>query len=244
MNDIAVKVENLCKSFKIPVSRKIHLRDYFANPFEKIRFREFHALRDLSFNVKKDEFFGVIGRNGAGKSTLLKLIAGIFEPDSGTIDINGDMVPFIELGVGFNHELSGRENIFLNGVFLGLRRQEIAGMIDEIIDFAELREFIEMPVKNYSSGMQVRLAFSIAIKARSDILILDEVLAVGDEAFQRKCFNYFDSIVGKKTIIYVSHDLASVKKYADRVLYLQRDNKYSIGNPDKMIKKYLDETTS
>ncbi|MBN1617983.1 ABC transporter ATP-binding protein [Candidatus Dojkabacteria bacterium] len=241
MDDIAINIKNLSKSFKIPISRKIHLRDYFSNPFERTQYRHFNAIKDLNFSIKKNEFFSVIGRNGAGKSTLLKIIAGIYEPDKGSIEINGKMVPFIELGVGFNTELSGRENIFLNGVFLGLSRKEIGESIDEILDFAELRDFAEVPVKNYSSGMQVRLAFSVAIKARSEILLLDEVLAVGDESFQRKCFAYFDSILGKKTIVYVSHDLKSVSRYSNRVLYLGENNTYTIGEADKMIEKYLNE---
>jgi len=239
MEDIAVSVKNVSKKFKIPINgKKETLQERFVNPFHKTKYVEFHALNNLSFDVKKNEFFSVIGPNGAGKSTLLKIVSGIYIPDSGKVVVNGTLVPFLELGVGFNPELTARENVYLNGTILGLTKKEVDEYIDEIFKFAELTEFVNLPVKNFSSGMAVRLAFSIAIKVKSDILVLDEVLAVGDGEFQKKCFNYFDSIVGKKTILFVSHGLDAVKKYSDRVLWLKEDKTYEIGNPSEMVDKY------
>ena len=239
MEDIAVSVKNVSKKFRIPINgKKETLQERFVNPFHKTKYVEFHALNNLSFDVKKNEFFSVIGPNGAGKSTLLKIVSGIYIPDSGKVVVNGDLVPFLELGVGFNPELTARENVYLNGTILGLTKKEVDEYIDEIFKFAELTEFVNLPVKNFSSGMAVRLAFSIAIKVKSDILVLDEVLAVGDGEFQKKCFNYFDSIVGKKTILFVSHGLSAVKKYSDRVLWLKEDKTYEIGNPSEMVDKY------
>ena len=239
MEDIAVSVKNVSKKFKIPINgKKETLQERFVNPFHKTKYVEFHALNNLSFDVKKNEFFSVIGPNGAGKSTLLKIVSGIYIPDSGKVVVNGTLVPFLELGVGFNPELTARENVYLNGTILGLTKKEVDEYIDEIFKFAELTEFVNLPVKNFSSGMAVRLAFSIAIKVKSDILVLDEVLAVGDGEFQKKCFNYFDSIVGKKTILFVSHGLSTVKKYSDRVLWLKEDKTYEIGDPSEMVDKY------
>lgn len=239
MEDIAVSVKNVSKKFRIPINgKKETLQERFVNPFHKTKYVEFHALNNLSFDVKKNEFFSVIGPNGAGKSTLLKIVSGIYIPDSGKVVVNGTLVPFLELGVGFNPELTARENVYLNGTILGLTKKEVDEYIDEIFKFAELTEFVNLPVKNFSSGMAVRLAFSIAIKVKSDILVLDEVLAVGDGEFQKKCFNYFDSIVGKKTILFVSHGLSAVKKYSDRVLWLKEDKTYEIGDPIEMVDKY------
>lgn len=199
---------------------------------------DFTAVKNLSFEVKKGEFFSVIGPNGAGKSTLLKLISGIYVPTQGSITVDGKLVPFLELGVGFNPDLSARENVYLNGVILGLTKKEVDNHIDDIFEFAELKEFQDLSIKKFSSGMNVRLAFSIAIQVKSDVLVLDEVLAVGDGEFQKKCFAYFDEIVGKKTILFVSHGLESVKKYSDRVLWLKEDKSYEIGNPNEMVAKY------
>ena len=180
----------------------------------------------------------MIGPNGSGKSTLLKIVSGIYVADEGEVKVNGSLVPFLELGVGFNPDLTARENVYLNGTILGLTQKEIDAQVDDVFEFAELKEFEDLSVKKYSSGMQVRLAFSIAIRVRSDILVLDEVLAVGDGEFQKKCFAYFDNIVGKKTILFVSHGLASVKKYSDRVLWLKEDKSYEIGDPEEMVDKY------
>lgn len=238
-----IKVEHLSKSFRLPTSsRKNTLQSYFTHPFERQEYRNFRALHDINFEVRKGEFFSIIGKNGSGKSTLLKILAGIYIPDSGKVTIIGKMVPFLELGVGFHPELTAQENVVLNGTLLGLTRREISGMVSEVLDFADLTEFQEVPIKNFSSGMQVRLAFSVAIRVKSDILLLDEVLAVGDEPFQQKCFDYFNSIKNKKTIVFVSHDMNSVEKYSDRVMYLEENNEYEIGEPSMMIERYRKET--
>ncbi len=239
MEDIAINIKDVSKKFKIPVNGHANsLQEKFLNPFRKTEYREFQALKNLSFDVKKGEFFSVIGPNGAGKSTLLKIVSGIYIPDSGTVEVNGKLVPFLELGVGFNPELTAKENVYLNGTILGLTTKELDGYIDEIFDFAELKDFANLSIKNFSSGMSVRLAFSIAIKVKSDILVLDEVLAVGDGEFQKKCFKYFDDIIGQKTILFVSHGLDSVKKYSNRVLWLKEDRTYEIGDPLEMVEKY------
>lgn len=237
--NLAIEVKNLTKRFKIPEHGSANtIQERFLNPFAKKKYINFTALQDLSFDVKKGEFFSVIGPNGAGKSTLLKLISGIYTSDDGSIDVNGKLVPFLELGVGFNPDLSARENVYLNGIILGLTKKEIDECVDDIFEFAELKEFEDLSIKKFSSGMHVRLAFSIAIRVKSDILVLDEVLAVGDGEFQKKCFTYFDEIVGKKTILFVSHGLSSVKRYSDRVLWLKEDKTYEIGDPKEMVDRY------
>src|SRR6185312_1231877 len=181
-----------------------------------------HVLEDISFEIKKGDFFAIVGRNGSGKSTLLKLLAGIYIPDEGQVNINGSLTPFIELGVGFNQELTGRENIFLNGALLGFSKKEMQDMYDDIVDFAELERFMDQKLKNYSSGMQVRLAFSIAIRAKTDILLLDEVLAVGDVIFRQKCYNYFHQLKAKgKTVLLVSHDVNVLRQYCTRGVVLE-----------------------
>ncbi len=190
-NNIAVKVEHVSKSFKLPTESSQSLRTTLVNLFKGIKgYVEYNVLQDISFEVEKGTF-GIVGRNGSGKSTLLKILSQIYVPERGTVAVDGKLVSFIELGVGFNPELTGKENVYLNGAMLGFTAEEIDAMYDDIVEFAELSEFMNQKLKNYSSGMQVRLAFSVAIKAQGDILILDEVLAVGDEAFQRKCNDYF-----------------------------------------------------
>jgi ABC-2 type transport system ATP-binding protein len=197
------------------------------------------ALKDISFDVKNGEFFGIVGRNGSGKSTLLKLLAGIYEPNSGSIQVNGKLTPFIELGVGFNPELTGRENVFLNGALLGFDRKEMLSMYKDIVDFAEIERFMDQKLKNYSSGMQVRLAFSIAIRAQNDILILDEVLAVGDEAFQQKCVDIFEKYkASKKTVVLVSHDMETVRRFCTRVILLDKSKIIAMGEPNSIASQY------
>ena len=237
----AIQVSNLSKSFKLPTEKSASLKQALINRTKGLKgYKEQKVLKGISFNIEKGDFFGIVGRNGSGKSTLLKLLAGIYEPDKGTIKVNGSIIPFIELGVGFNHELTGRENIYLNGALLGFSTKEIDVMYDDIVDFAELHEFMGQKLKNYSSGMQVRLAFSIAIKAQGDILILDEVLAVGDEAFQKKCNDYFESIRKdkNKTVILVTHAMESVRKYCNKAIMIRDGSVVIDGNPEAVADKY------
>ncbi|MGT2667194.1 ABC transporter ATP-binding protein [Streptococcus rifensis] len=243
--NIAVEVEHVSKYFKLPTESTQSLRTALVNRFKGIRgYKEQHVLKDISFEVEEGDFFGIVGRNGSGKSTLLKIISQIYEPEKGSVTVNGKMVSFIELGVGFNPELTGRENVYLNGAMLGFTTQEIDAMYDDIVDFAELHDFMNQKLKNYSSGMQVRLAFSVAIKAQGDILILDEVLAVGDEAFQRKCNDYFmDRKNSGKTTILVTHDMSAVKKYCNRALLIENGVVKAYGEPFDVAGQYqLDNT--
>lgn len=237
--DIAVSVQGLHKEFRLPHERKNSLKEWVLH-FRKPSYERFQTLKDVSFEVKRGEFFGVVGRNGSGKSTLLKLIAGIYQPTQGSVQVNGSLTPFIELGIGFNPELTGRENVFLNGAILGLTRKEVVAKYDEIVAFAELEKFMDQKLKNYSSGMQVRLAFSIAIRAHNDILLIDEVLAVGDAAFQRKCFEVFKSIKqSDKTIIFISHDMNAIREYCDRAIMIEDGKVVSSGSPSKVANDYV-----
>ena len=237
-DDIAIKVQNVSKSFKLPHEQGNSIKSKLIN-FRKRGFEVQEALKDVSFEVKKGEFLGIVGRNGSGKSTLLKILSGIYEPTSGSVTVNGKLTPFIELGVGFNPELSGRDNVFLNGALLGFTRKQMEDMYEEIVEFAELERFMDQKLKNYSSGMQVRLAFSIAIRANTDILVLDEVLAVGDETFQRKCNEYFANVKrSRKTVVLVTHDMGSVRKFCDRAVLI-RDGKVAVsGLPDVVADEY------
>jgi ABC-2 type transport system ATP-binding protein len=241
-NEVVV-AKHIVKSFKIPLEGSTALKQKLINNFKGRRgYRNFTPLNDISFTVNEGDFFGVVGKNGSGKSTLLKTIAGIYEPNSGSITVNGSLVPFIELGVGFNPELTGRENVFLNGALLGFSRKEITAMYSDIVDFAELHDFMDERLKNYSSGMQVRLAFSIAIQAKGDILLLDEVLAVGDAAFQQKCFDYFEQLKrDKKTIIIVTHDMNAVKRFCNRALIIKDGVIEKIGKPSEIAELYTEE---
>lgn len=197
-------------------------------------------LRDINFEVRQGDFFGIVGRNGSGKSTLLKIISQIYTPEQGSVTVKGKLVPFIELGVGFNPELTGRENVYLNGALLGFTHAEIDTMYDDIVEFAELEDFMDQKLKNYSSGMQVRLAFSVAIKAQGDILVLDEVLAVGDEAFQRKCDNFFAEIKKDptKTVILVTHSMDAVKKYCNKAILIKDGEIVASGDKNDVADRY------
>jgi ABC-2 type transport system ATP-binding protein len=237
----AIKVSHVSKSFVLPHERSNSIKSKLIN-FRKRGYEVQHALKDVSFEVKKGEFLGIVGRNGSGKSTLLKMLAGIYMPNSGTITVNGKLTPFIELGVGFNPELSGRDNVFLNGALLGFTRKEMEAMYDSIVEFAELERFMDQKLKNYSSGMQVRLAFSIAIRADTDILVLDEVLAVGDEAFQRKCFLYFAELKRKKkTVILVTHSMDSVQRFCTKAMLIKDGNVEYIGDTAQIASMYREE---
>lgn len=237
---IAVKVDHVSKYFKLPTEATNSLRTALVNRFKGIKgYKEQHVLKDISFEVEKGDFFGILGRNGSGKSTLLKIISEIYVPEKGTVTIDGKLVSFIELGVGFNPELTGRENVYMNGAMLGFSTAEIDAMYDDIVDFAELHEFMNQKLKNYSSGMQVRLAFSVAIKAQGDILILDEVLAVGDEAFQRKCNDYFqERKKSGKTTILVTHDMGAVKKYCNKAVLIENGLVKAMGDPFDVSDQY------
>lgn len=238
-NPLAISVKHLHKSFKLPTERAWGLKQAIFNRLRGIKgYKELKVLNGISFDIHQNEFVGIVGRNGSGKSTLLKTLAKIYFPEKGSIDINGTLVPFIELGVGFNPELTGRENIYLNGALLGFSNKEMDTMYDEIIDFAELRPFMDQKLKNYSSGMQVRLAFSIAIRAKGDILLLDEVLAVGDAAFQQKCADYFESIKGKQTVILVTHSMENVRKYCSRAILLENGKITLDSDPDTVAEAY------
>ena len=241
MGKYALEVKHVSKSFRLPTEQANGIKQAFVNWTKGIKgYKEQHVLKDISFKVEKGDFFGIVGRNGSGKSTLLKIISQIYTPEKGNVKVNGTLIPFIELGVGFNPELTGRENIYLNGALLGFSKDEVSAMYDEIVEFAELEEFMDQKLKNYSSGMQVRLAFSIAIKAQGDILVLDEVLAVGDEAFQRKCDDFFSKIKKDKTktVILVTHSMSSVRRYCNKAIMINQGEVASLGSIDEVVEAY------
>lgn len=245
-DEIAIKVSNLHKVFQIPNEAHSGLKQNLINKIKgKSGYHKLVTLNGVSFEIHKGEFFGIVGRNGSGKSTLLKTMAGIYKPNGGEVHVNGKLVPFIELGVGFNPELTGRENVYLNGALLGFGHKEMSRMYDDIVAFAELNDFMEEKLKNYSSGMQVRLAFSIAIRAQGDILLLDEVLAVGDQAFQQKCYDYFGDLrrLGK-TVILVTHDMSAVERFCSRAMLLDQGKIKVIGANREVSKAYSELFTS
>ena len=240
MSKAIVEISKLTKSFKIPLEASSGVKQQLINILKGRKgYRVFTPLKDISFTINEGDFFGIVGRNGSGKSTLLKTIAGIYTPNGGSVKVHGSLVPFIELGVGFNPELTGRENIFLNGALLGFSHEEMKSMYSAIVEFAELEDFMEERLKNYSSGMQVRLAFSIAIRAHADILLLDEVLAVGDEAFQKKCYSYFDKLKReKRTVILVTHDMAAVERFCTKAVFIEDGHVKMIGKPYRIAAAY------
>lgn len=242
---IAIKVTSVSKAFRIPHEKVTSVKGAVVSVFKSKSFEEFKALDDISFEVKKGEFFGIIGRNGSGKSTLLKILAGIYKPDKGKVEIDGMISPFLELGIGFNPELSGRDNVYLNATVLGMTKKQIDEKFDSIVKFSELERFIDQKLKNYSSGMQVRLAFSVSIHANRDILLMDEVLAVGDSNFQRKCIKEFVDYKEKsKTVILVTHDIEIVRKYCDRALFLNEGKITALGETHKITDDYLKKNIS
>lgn len=239
--ETAVKVDNVYKSFRLPTESQNSIKNLFISGFKKNQYKKLKILNDIDFEIKKGDFFGIVGRNGSGKSTLLKLLAGIYSQDKGNITLDGRLTPFIELGVGFNMELTGKENVYLNGALLGFSRKEMKAKYDEIVAFAELEEFMDQKLKNYSSGMQVRLAFSIAIRAESEILLIDEVLAVGDTVFQKKCFNYFKELKNRnRTVILVSHDTSSLIEFCDNGILIEAGRIVSKGKISNVVNDYLD----
>lgn len=232
--EIAIHVDNVTKSFKLPHERYDSLKQTAIHLLNRKTYSQFVAVENSEFKVYKGEFFGIVGKNGSGKSTLLKMLAGIYLPTHGKVKLSGRLSPFIELGVGFNPELTARDNVYLNGAILGLSRSQIQLKFNEIISFAELEDFVDQKLKNFSSGMQVRLAFSISVQVQADILLVDEVLAVGDSSFQEKCFDVFRKLKKEgKTIIFVTHDMGTVREFCDRVLILNNGHQVAITSPDE-----------
>ena len=235
----AIEVDGVSKTFHLPHEARTTIKEHFLHPWHRVTYERQVALQGVSFRVGVGEFFAIVGANGSGKSTLLKILAGIYRADAGNVRVRGMMSPFIELGVGFNPELNARDNILINGTLLGLSRPELNDRFDSILAFAELERFVDQKLKNYSSGMQLRLAFSIAIQVPFDILLLDEVLAVGDAAFQEKCFAIFRQMKDDgKTMVFVSHDLQTVAEYCDRSLLLERGVMTAIGATDEIVAQY------
>jgi lipopolysaccharide transport system ATP-binding protein len=245
-SEIAIKVENLSKCYQIYDTPRDRLKQFIFPKTQRMLgmqskqyFKEFWALRDVSFEVKKGETVGIIGRNGSGKSTLLQMICGTLNPSSGSIKTNGRIAALLELGSGFNPEFTGRENVYLNAAVLGLGKEETDQRFDEIVAFAEIGEFIEQPVKSYSSGMMVRLAFAVAINVDPQILVVDEALSVGDELFQRKCFSRIEAIrAAGATILFVSHSGGTVVELCDRALLIDTGERLAMGYPKQMVARY------
>ena len=238
--ELAIDVQGLSKSYRIPTQRRDTLKERAVRPFERQEYRELRALVDVSFDVERGEFFGIIGRNGSGKSTLLKLLGSIYRADAGRIRIGGRVVPFIELGVGFNLELNARDNVVLNGVMMGLSPREARRRFDEVIEFAELSEFSELKLKNYSSGMLVRLGFSLLTQVDADVLLIDEVLAVGDAAFQQKSFDAFRRLHREgRSIVLVSHDMNAVQGHCDRAILLEEGRIVESGDSGDVARRYM-----
>jgi ABC-type polysaccharide/polyol phosphate transport system ATPase subunit len=236
----AIEVAELRKSFRIPTHRVDSLKERIVRPFSAREYRELKALDGISFEIQKGEFFGIVGRNGSGKSTLLKLLAGIYQADAGEIRMAGRLAPFIELGVGFSLELTARENVVLNGVMMGLTPEEARDRLDAVLEFAELSDFIDLKLKNYSSGMLVRLAFSLMLEVDADIMLIDEVLAVGDAAFQQKCGDAFREMkAAGKTVVLVTHDMRTVEDFCHRAMLIDGGEIQHIGDPDEVGRRYL-----
>jgi ABC-type polysaccharide/polyol phosphate transport system ATPase subunit len=237
----AVLVDGVSKAFRLPRERVHTLKERALHPFRRSTHDELVALDDLSFAVAPGEFFGIVGRNGSGKSTLLKCLAGIYGTDAGAIYINGRLSTFIELGVGFNPDLAARDNVVLNATMLGLSPREARARFDEILAFAELEEFVDLKIKNYSSGMLVRLAFSVMIQVDADILLIDEVLAVGDAAFQQKCFEEFERVRNSgRTVLLVTHDMGAVRRFCSRAMLLEHGHIVASGDPEEVGNRYLE----
>jgi ABC-type polysaccharide/polyol phosphate transport system ATPase subunit len=235
----SVSVRRLSKSFTMPHLRYHTLKERALHPFRRNTYWTIDALKDVSFDVQAGEFFGIVGRNGSGKSTLLKCLAGIYAIDRGTLDVAGRVSPFIELGVGFNLDLTAEDNVIINAIMLGLTRRQARERLEEVIAFAELEEFLDLKLKNYSSGMLVRLAFSVAIQVDAEILLIDEVLAVGDASFQQKCFDAFNRLRSEgRTVLFVTHDMAAVERSCDRAMLLERGQIVEMGDPARITRRY------
>jgi ABC-2 type transport system ATP-binding protein len=240
-----IKVDNVSMRFNLGIEKNFSLKLFFINLFKtkkkKPKKEEFWALKDVSFEVEKGEVIGFIGSNGAGKSTMLKVIAGVMKPTTGKVTVNGNICPMIELGAGFDMELTARENIYLNGAVLGYSKEFIEQKFDEIVEFSELKEFLDVPVRNFSSGMTARLAFSIATVVDPEILIVDEILSVGDIAFQKKSEAKMKSMIGGgTTVLFVSHSLAQIEKICNRVVWLDHGKVVKIGDAKEICQEYYD----
>jgi ABC-type polysaccharide/polyol phosphate transport system ATPase subunit len=232
----AIEATGVSKSFRIPHEQRTHFKEYFMHPLRRTTYERNDALNDVSFSVDAGEFFGIFGPNGSGKSTLLRILAGIYIPDSGRVRVSGLLSPFIELGVGFNLDLNARDNIRINATLAGLTGRQLNARFDDILEFSELERFVDQKLKNYSSGMLMRLAYSIAIQIPFDVLLLDEVLAVGDESFQQKCFATFDRFKEQgKTVVLVTHQLDLLHRFCDRVLLLEHGVVRAVGAPRDIV---------
>ena len=237
---VVIEARGVEKTFRVPRHRVDTLKERALHPLARGEYRELHALKGVSFEVRQGEFFGIVGRNGSGKSTLLKILSSIYRADGGRIRMAGRLAPFIELGVGFNTELTSRENVVLNGVMMGLSRRESQRRLDAVLDFAELGEFVDLKLKNYSSGMLVRLAFSVMIQSEADVLLIDEVLAVGDAAFQQKCRDVFREMRdGGRTVVLVTHDMTAVQRYCHRAMLLDDGRLTYLGDSEEAGRQYL-----
>jgi len=236
----AIRVEHVTQRFRVIHERPDTLRELFAKFFRHaVSYHDFDAVKDVSLEVPRGQMLGIIGPNGSGKSTLLKVIAGVYKPSRGSVIVNGSLAPLIELGAGFHHELTGRENIVINGLLMGYSKSDMQRREQSIIDFAEIGEFIDAPIKQYSSGMNMRLAFAVATEVDPDILILDEILGVGDAAFQEKCFARIQGFRDAgKTILFVSHSLGEVTRFCDRVILLEHGCIIADGNPAEVVDRY------
>jgi ABC-type polysaccharide/polyol phosphate transport system ATPase subunit len=240
-DDVAVSVHGVSKDFRLPREQIHTLKERMVHPFRRRTFDRLHALQDVSLEVGKGEFFGIVGRNGSGKSTLMKCLAGIYRADAGEIWLRGRMAPFIELGVGFNPDLTAHDNVLLNAVMLGLTPEQADERYDAILDFAELHEFQDLKLKNYSSGMQVRLAFAVMVHVDADLLLIDEVLAVGDAAFQQKCYDVLHRVKREgRTILLVTHDMDQVQRFCDRAMLLERGEVVEIGDSRTVARRYIE----
>lgn len=235
-----IEVNNVSMRFNMAKEKHESLKEYFLAAVQgKLQFEEFYALRDVSLKVEKGEFYGLIGLNGSGKSTLLKVIAGVYKPSAGSVTVNGSIAPLIELGAGFDMDLTARENIYLNGTVLGLTPKYIDSKFDEIVEFSELRDFLDVPLKNYSSGMVSRIAFSIATITKPDILIADEILSVGDFMFQEKCEKRMEELMsGGTTVILVSHSIDQIERMCDRVTWLEKGRVRMTGTTAEVCAAY------
>lgn len=238
--EFSIVAENISMHFNMASERLESLKEYFIKLLKRqLFFKDFIAVNDISFKIKKGEVFGIVGTNGSGKSTTLKMISGILKPTSGKIQINGNIAPLIELGAGFDGELTARENIYLNGAVLGYSKKYIDEHFDQIVDFAELRDFLDMPIKNYSSGMVARIAFAIATVITPDILIVDEILSVGDFLFQEKCERRINELMeGGTTIVIVSHTIAQIERLCDRVMWIEKGDLKMLGETKEVCQAY------